>query len=88
MLPYMQRILRDKVHALHPKEELVQLAVRRPIDYQIHMREAEGRQEGVTCARLSSAASALPTLTGGVGREEVRTRGAEAAVRFMKTRAG
>jgi dsRNA-specific ribonuclease len=91
VLPYMRRILRDKVHIWHPKEELGRLADREKVRYEDGTRKHMGqagteKQEKKYLCRVFVGDRLVAQVEGGVGKEEARTKAAEDAVRILKER--
>lgn len=85
LLPYLERILRDEVHALHPKEELGILADRRTLRYAVDARETENGGREFFC-KVFIEDECVADVSGGVTKEEVKTHAAEVAVRALKGR--
>ncbi|GAB1312939.1 Dicer-like protein 2 [Madurella fahalii] len=85
ILPLMERLLRDKVHLLHPKEELGRLAVSEKVDYEVEVKEEEGGEKEFGC-KVMVGGKCLAHVEGGVSREEARTRAAEEACQVLKGR--
>ncbi|WYZ37317.1 hypothetical protein EsH8_II_000823 [Colletotrichum jinshuiense] len=83
ILGYLDRILRDNVHALHPKEELGHLADKESVTYVLDVREtAEGDKEFL--CRVMVGSRCVVEVDGGVSRDEVKVKAAEAAVNILK----
>lgn len=82
ILPYLERMLRDEVKVWHPKEELGRLAGTEKVEYVIEAKESgdDGVRE-FTC-RVLVGDRVVADVSGGVSREEVRTRAAEEAIRY------
>ncbi|KFA61203.1 hypothetical protein S40285_06443 [Stachybotrys chlorohalonatus IBT 40285] len=88
ILPYMERILRDKVNVRHPKEQMGISAGSMKVTYDvIGERWTQGDQAVVYSCRLFVGDKVVADVKEGVSREEITTRAAEEAVRFMKTEA-
>jgi dsRNA-specific ribonuclease len=89
ILAYLRRILRDGVQVWHPKEEIGVLADTETVTYVIDRRKTEGEEEGreYWCKILIGEVEVVE-MGGGVTKEEVKTKAAEAAVRLLKERKG
>jgi dsRNA-specific ribonuclease len=88
MLPYLRRILSDGVEVLHPKEQLGMLADSETVEYRLGVNMGVGVKIGereYTCKVLVGKEE-IVEVDGGVGKEEVRIKAAEAAVRILKGR--
>ncbi|CAN8103593.1 unnamed protein product [Discula destructiva] len=86
ILPYMRRLLRDRVHALHPKEELGRLAARDKVDYVVT--EEELVEDGVerkswACEVLVGGRSVV-AVGGCLFKEEAKVTAATRACQIMK----
>ena len=86
VLPYMRRIIADKVHILHPKEELGILADRETVKYILtsrkNGRDVEGGVEYLCTVFVGDRE--IVRVDGGVSKVEVKTKAAECAVRVLK----
>ena len=95
VLPYMRRMLAGGVQAWHPKEEIGVLAGNLPVRYAVEMQRsgavpAHGQDEDkdkdgqweFMCS-VFVGETVVASVGGGVSREEVKTRAAEAAVRAL-----
>lgn len=81
VLPYMRRMVGERVHILHPREELGRLAESKPVDYVVEAREAaDGGGREVSC-RLMVGERCVAEVGGCLNREEAWTRAAEEAIR-------
>ncbi|KAL2680573.1 hypothetical protein Neosp_008175 [[Neocosmospora] mangrovei] len=80
ILPYLERIIRDKVHIKHPKEELSALAVEKKVEYDYTL--INGVQPEYVC-RLKVGDRLMADVRGGLNKEEIMTRAAEQAVKVM-----
>lgn len=82
---YLEHLLRDDVHILHPKVELGQLAGQKKVDYIV---EDAGEEEGDSSfvCRLFVGEECLAEISDGVSRDEVKTKAAEEAVMKLKLR--
>ena len=82
ILPYLERILRENVHVQHPKEELGRLAGQDKVIYNVIFRDTlESEQE--YCCNVVVGDRLVIEMSGGVGKEEVQTKAAEAAVAIL-----
>lgn len=86
VLPYLRRLRRDRVHVLHPKEELGRLAGGEEVRYGV--REVEGAEgEGVEYAcRISVGEREFPEISGAKFREEAKVKAATEAVKELTGR--
>ncbi|KAK2018795.1 RNase3 domain-containing protein [Colletotrichum eremochloae] len=86
IMGYLDRILRDGVHVLHPKEELGHLADKDKVTYLLDVRQADDDAEGEREYRCSVLVGTrcVVKVDGGVTREEVKVKAAEAAVNVLK----
>jgi dsRNA-specific ribonuclease len=84
--PYLRRVIRDGVHIMHPKEELGILADVETVKYVIGLDKKiveNGEKRVYTCEVLVGE-NLIATVLDGSGREEVKTKAAEAAVKILK----
>jgi dsRNA-specific ribonuclease len=93
ILPYLQRIINEGLHTLHPKEELGMLADTLTVRYDIEMRRktaldtedvANAMGEREYLCRVFIGEVEVVAVDGGVSREEVQTKAAEMAVMILK----
>lgn len=82
VLPYLDRILRDKVHVQHPKEELGRLAINEKVHYMYDVIEGSDGEREYRCT-VQVGGQVVAKVEGGVNKEEVMTKAAEQAVRFL-----
>ncbi|KAI8660851.1 hypothetical protein NCS57_01063400 [Fusarium keratoplasticum] len=80
ILPYLERIIRDKVHIKHPKEELSALAVDEKVEY--YYRLLDGVEPEYVC-QLKVGGRLVADVRGGLNKDEIMTRAAEKAVKFL-----
>ncbi|KAK2047429.1 RNase3 domain-containing protein [Colletotrichum somersetense] len=83
---YLDRILRDGVHVLHPKEELGHLADKEKVTYVLETRQIDDEETGGEKEYLCSVlvgTRCVVKVEGGVTREEVKVKAAEAAVNIL-----
>jgi hypothetical protein len=77
----MHRLVKDRVHALHPREELCILAGDKDVEYIVQ--KIEGA-EGEWICTISVGQSQIIEIVDGVSDDEVRTRAAESAVALLR----
>lgn len=80
ILPYLERIIRDKVHIKHPKEELSALAVEKKVEYDYTV--IDGVVPEYVC-KLTVGDRLMADVRGGLNKEEIMTRAAEQAVKVL-----
>ncbi|KAH7149878.1 hypothetical protein B0J13DRAFT_277865 [Dactylonectria estremocensis] len=83
ILPYLDHILRDKVHVQHPKEELSKLAVNEKVHYAYEIIEGSGEREREYWCTVRVGDHVVAKVEGGVDKVEVMTKAAEQAVKFI-----
>lgn len=84
ILPYVRRLLRDGVHALHPKEELGRLAGQDKVEYVVtdHEREdGEGRQ---WACEVRIGSQSVVAVDGCLFKEEAKVKAATQACETLK----
>jgi len=84
ILPLMERLLADRVHIVHPKEELGRLAVSEKVEYVVEVQNEGDEAEKEIVCRVTVGGRCLAEVKGGTTREEARTRAAEVACMVMK----
>ncbi|KAK1754599.1 dicer-like protein 2 [Echria macrotheca] len=85
ILPMMRRLLADGVKVLHPKEELSQRALGKKVDYQISVVEVgEDKESREFACRVVLESRVLAEVTGGVTKEEAKTRAAAIACSVLQ----
>ena len=77
----MRRLVRDRVHALHPREELCILAGDKEVEYSVQKIEGAGGEW--TCS-VSVGQIQIIEVVNGVSDDEVRTRAAQSAVSLLR----
>ncbi|KAL6400813.1 Dicer-like protein 2 [Ilyonectria robusta] len=82
VLPYLDRIIRDKVHVQHPKEELGRLAINEKVHYMYDVIEGSDGEREYRCT-VQVGGLVVAKVESGVNKEEVMTKAAEQAVRFL-----
>lgn len=88
ILQYLRRIMSDKVHVLHPKEELGILANKNKVKYIIGRCKSvvQGVENIKYTCEIFVGDEAVISVSDGVSEDEVQKKAAEAAVRFLKAR--
>lgn len=88
ILPYMRRILKDRVHLWHPKEELGQLSITETVKYSIGLVEKPVEELGDRkyWCKIFIGETEIVEVRDGVSKEEIKTKAAEIAVRILKAR--
>lgn len=86
VMPLMRRLVSEKVHLHHPKEELGWLAGSEKVDYYVEARVVTVDDEPVKdyVCRVEVGGKVVAQVEGAQGREEARWIAAEEAVRFLK----
>lgn len=88
ILPYVRRLLRDGVHALHPKEELGRLADRDKVEYVMTEVEVEGDGAGVDgkewACEVKIGGRSVVAVGGCIFKEEARVAAATQACQLIK----
>jgi dsRNA-specific ribonuclease len=85
ILPYLRRMVADRVHLWHPKEELGRLADAETVRYSVGVVEGvlEGEERRFWC-RVFVGEREVVLVEDGVAREEAMTRAAGLAVDVLK----
>ncbi|KZL79902.1 dicer-like protein 2 [Colletotrichum incanum] len=83
ILGYLDRIIQDNVHVLHPKEELGHLADKESVTYVLDVLQTDGGEKEYLCKVLVGARCVVE-VAGGISRDEVKVKAAEAAVNILK----
>lgn len=83
IINYLHRIVRDRVHLLHPKEELSILAGAKEVVYELHPSETEDGSSGRRC-RIFVGEILIFEGDHGKTDEEARIRAAKGAVAMLK----
>jgi hypothetical protein len=85
ILKYFRRILNDNVHVWHPKEELGMVTDTESVRYVVSFRKGNGMGDGREYVCEVFVGDVLVVeMAGGVNKEEVKTKAAEAAVWILK----
>ena len=87
ILKLMHRLIKDQVHALHPREELEILAKGRKVNYEVQVQKSANSSNEWLC-KVCIGEDQIIEVGSGVSREEVRTRAAEGAVAFLRSANG
>lgn len=88
ILPYVRRLLRDGVHALHPKEELGRLAGQDKVEYVVtDVTDEEGEGREWTCDVRVGGRSVV-AVDGCLFREEAKVKAATQACQILKDARG
>ncbi|PHH63139.1 hypothetical protein CDD81_6290 [Ophiocordyceps australis] len=82
---YLDRILRDKVNIVHPKEEVGQLAQTKTVTYEVDLNRNLEPEIRYTCSVLVGD-ELVARVDDGVTQEEARIRAAEKAVACLSAR--
>ncbi|KAK1481398.1 RNase3 domain-containing protein [Colletotrichum cuscutae] len=83
ILAYLDRILRDGVHVLHPKEDLGHLADNKTVTYVLDVQDVDDGEKRFSC-KVMVGERCVVEVDGGISRDEVKVKAAEAAVRILK----
>lgn len=83
ILPHLHRLIQDRVHALHPREELCILAGDKEVKYDVHVHKMDDGSEELTCT-VFVGESQIIEVACGVSNDEVKTRAAEEAVSLLR----
>lgn len=81
MFKLMHRLVKDRVHALHPREELCILAGDKEVEYSAQKNECVS---GEWMCTVYVGKSPIIEVVGGVSEEEAMTRAAEGAVALLR----
>ncbi|OTB05309.1 hypothetical protein M426DRAFT_319858 [Hypoxylon sp. CI-4A] len=86
ILPYLRRMLKDKVEILHPKNRLGELAGKHlmTVEYQNEVRESDDETRELFC-RILVAGNVMAEVGGGVSPEEIQSKAAYAAYKQLVT---
>jgi dsRNA-specific ribonuclease len=86
ILPYLRRVIRDSVHNMHPKEELGILADMQTVKYVIGLEKkvVENLEKRAYTCDVFVGNKNIVSVNDGSGREEVKTKAAEVAVKILK----
>lgn len=84
ILPYVRRLLRDGVHALHPKEELGRLAQRENVEYVVRNVEGEGGEGREWTCEVRIGDRSVVAVGGCLFKEEAKVTAATQACQILK----
>jgi dsRNA-specific ribonuclease len=87
ILQYLRRIILDRVHVLHPREELGILADDKEVRYDVQVRKMDNGSDEWTCTIFVGETDVVEVAQG-VSGDEVRTRAAEKAVFSLRSADG
>ena len=87
VLTSMHRFIKDRVHALHPREELGILANGKEVIYDVQVQKSADSEDEWLCI-VCIGEDQIIKVDGGVSSEEVRTRAAEGAVALLRSANG
>ncbi|KAF8859184.1 RNase3 domain-containing protein, partial [Acephala macrosclerotiorum] len=87
ILKLMHRLIKDQVHALHPREELQILAKGKKVKYEEQVRKSADAGDEWLCT-VCIGDHQIIEVASGVSSEEVRTRAAEGAVALLRSANG
>lgn len=83
ILPYLRRLLSDKVHVLHPKEELGRLAGRELVKYSTAQKNRPDGEREWTC-EVRVGEHPVVSVSGCLFKEEARVKAATCACEILK----
>ncbi|UKZ52567.1 hypothetical protein TrVGV298_006345 [Trichoderma virens] len=83
-LKYMDRLLRDKVHVQHPKEELGKWANTETVTYELDMMDNELTGEKEFFCKVLVGKREVVSVRGGINKEEVKTKAATEAMKILE----
>ncbi|CZR61729.1 related to Dcl-2 dicer RNA helicase/RNAseIII CAF [Phialocephala subalpina] len=87
ILKLMHRLIKDQVHALHPREELQILAKGKKVKYEEQVQKSTDADDEWLCT-VCIGEDQIIEVASGVSREEVKTRAAEGAVALLRNANG
>jgi dsRNA-specific ribonuclease len=87
ILKLMHRLIKDQVHALHPREELQILAKGKKVKYEEQFQESDDNGNEWLCT-VYIGEDQIIEVDSGVSREEVRVRAAEGALPLLRSAKG
>jgi dsRNA-specific ribonuclease len=87
LMKYLDRLLRDKVHVQHPKEELGKWANSETVVYDFHTEDiAESPGDKEFFCKVVIGERVVVEVRGGINKEEIKTKAATEAVRILEKR--
>lgn len=84
LLAYLRRLLRDKVHVLHPKEELGRLAGSEKVDYIVTEVESESRESREWACEVKIGQRSVVSVDRCLYKEEAKVAAATRACAILK----
>lgn len=84
VLPYLRRLLRDKVHVLHPKEELGRLADKEKVEYLVTEVTNEEENEREWTCEVKIGGRSIASVDGCLFKEEAKVTAATKACAILK----
>lgn len=84
VLPYLRRLLRDQVHALHPKEELGRLANKEKVEYVVTEVESEDGESREWACEVKVGQRSVVRVGGCLFKEEAKVTAATQACEILK----
>lgn len=84
ILPYVRRLLRDGVHALHPKEELGRLAGQGKVEYVVTDVERENGEGREWACQVKVGSRSVVAVEGCFFKEEAKVKAATQACQILK----
>jgi hypothetical protein len=84
MSKLMHRLIKDRVHALHPREELCILAGDKEVKYNMQKSESASSEVSEWTCTVCVGQSQIIEIVSSVSDEEARTRAAEGAVALLR----
>lgn len=85
VLPYLRRLLRDEVHALHPKEELGRLADKEKVEYVVTEVESEDGESKEWACEVKIGGRFVVNVNGCLFKEEAKVTAATQACEILKS---
>jgi len=85
ILAYFERIVKEGVHVMHPKEELGVLADTSEVKYTLSLGEEDGGAKQYAC-EVFVGDDRIVEYVGGVSKMEAQTKAAELAVSILRAR--
>lgn len=84
VLPYLRRLLRDEVHALHPKEELGRLADKEKVEYVVTAVDSENGEGREWACEVKIGKRSVINVDGCLFKEEAKVTAATRACEILK----
>lgn len=85
VLPYLRRLLRDEVHALHPKEELGRLADKEKVEYMVTEVESKDGESKEWACEVNIGGRFVVSVNGCLFKEEAKVTAATQACEILKS---